>query len=369
MSTERLTVAQALVRFLAVQQVERDGRAPPLLRRLPRHFRARQRRRARPGAAAAPRPAPVPPGPQRAGDGPPRLRLRAPANRLRAFACTSSVGPAATNMVTGAALATINRLPVLLLPGDTFAGRAPHPVLQQLEAPHDGTITVNDCFRPVTRYFDRITRPEQLVDAALAALRVLTDPAETGAVCLALPEDVQTEVVEVRPPSSPSAPGPLPAAARPGGAGSRGCAGPRGAPPAPRGRRRRGLRRGDRGAARVRRRDGHPGRRDPGGARRAPSAHPSRSARSARPAPRRRTPGGGGGPGDRRRYPLERLHDGVEVGVPDPGVRFVNVNVAALDAAKHARSRSRRTRGSRSTRCAPSWRAGGRVRTGQPARP
>jgi 3D-(3,5/4)-trihydroxycyclohexane-1,2-dione acylhydrolase (decyclizing) len=99
--------------------------------------------------------------------------------------------------VTGAALATINRLPVLLLPGDTFANRAPHPVLQQLEAPHDGTVSVNDCFRPVCRYFDRITRPEQLVDAALAAMRVLTDPAETGAVCLALPEDVQTEVVEV----------------------------------------------------------------------------------------------------------------------------------------------------------------------------
>ena len=115
-------------------------------------------------------------------------------NRLRTYACTSSIGPGATNMITGAALATINRLPVLLLPGDTFASRAPHPVLQQLEAPHDGTMSVNDCFRPVTRYFDRITRPEQLVDAALAAMRVLTDPAETGAVCLALPEDVQTEV-------------------------------------------------------------------------------------------------------------------------------------------------------------------------------
>jgi 3D-(3,5/4)-trihydroxycyclohexane-1,2-dione acylhydrolase (decyclizing) len=86
---------------------------------------------------------------------------------------------------------------VLLLPGDTFATRAPHPVLQQLEAPHDGTISVNDAFRPVCRFFDRIDRPEQLVDAALAAMRVLTDPAETGAVCLALPEDVQTEVVEI----------------------------------------------------------------------------------------------------------------------------------------------------------------------------
>src|SRR5918994_5230300 len=118
-------------------------------------------------------------------------------NRLSTLACTSSIGPGATNMVTAAALATINRLPVLLLPGDTFATRTPHPVLQQLEAPHDATMSVNDCFRPVCRFFDRIARPEQLVDSALAAMRVLTDPAETGAVCLALPEDVQVEVVEV----------------------------------------------------------------------------------------------------------------------------------------------------------------------------
>jgi 3D-(3,5/4)-trihydroxycyclohexane-1,2-dione acylhydrolase (decyclizing) len=118
-------------------------------------------------------------------------------NRLGAWACTSSVGPGATNMVTGAALATVNRLPVLLLPGDTFATRAPHPVLQQLEAPHDGSLSVNDALRSVSRYFDRIERPEQLVGAALSAMRVLTDPAETGAVTLALPEDVQTEVVEV----------------------------------------------------------------------------------------------------------------------------------------------------------------------------
>src|ERR671927_195320 len=118
-------------------------------------------------------------------------------NRLGAFACTTSIGPGATNMVTGAALATINRLPVLLLPGDTFATRGPHPVLQQLEAGHDGTMSVNDCFRPVSRYFDRIVRPEQLVPAALEAMRVLTDPAETGAVTLALPEDVQTEAVDV----------------------------------------------------------------------------------------------------------------------------------------------------------------------------
>src|ERR687897_699677 len=117
-------------------------------------------------------------------------------DRLQALACTTSIGPGATNMVTGAALATINRLPVLLLPGDVFASRGPDPVLQQLETPHDGTLSVNDCFRPVSRYFDRISRPEQVIGSALAAIRVLTDQAETGAVTLALPQDVQTEAYD-----------------------------------------------------------------------------------------------------------------------------------------------------------------------------
>ncbi len=117
-------------------------------------------------------------------------------NRLQTLACTTSIGPGATNMITGAALATINRLPVLLLPGDVFASRGPDPVLQQLEAPYDGTLSVNDCFRPVSRYFDRIVRPEQLIPAALAAMRVLTNQAETGAVTLALPQDVQTEAFD-----------------------------------------------------------------------------------------------------------------------------------------------------------------------------
>src|SRR5712692_10659939 len=117
-------------------------------------------------------------------------------NRLRTFACTSSIGPGATNMVTGAALATINRLPVLLLPGDIFASRLPDPVLQQIETPWRGDISVNDCFQPVSRYWDRIQRPEQLIPAALQAMRVLTNPAETGAVTLALPQDVQAEAFE-----------------------------------------------------------------------------------------------------------------------------------------------------------------------------
>jgi 3D-(3,5/4)-trihydroxycyclohexane-1,2-dione acylhydrolase (decyclizing) len=117
-------------------------------------------------------------------------------NRLQAWACTSSVGPGATNMVTGAALATVNRLPVLLLPGDTFANRIPHPVLQGLEHPSYGDLSVNDTFRPVSRYFDRIERPETLLTALPEAMRILTDPAETGAVTIALPEDVQTEAYD-----------------------------------------------------------------------------------------------------------------------------------------------------------------------------
>jgi 3D-(3,5/4)-trihydroxycyclohexane-1,2-dione acylhydrolase (decyclizing) len=112
-------------------------------------------------------------------------------DRLQTYAVSTSVGPGATNMVTGAALATINRLPVLLLPADTFADRSASPLLQELEQPQAGDVSVNDCFRPVSRYFDRVWRPEQLPSALLAAMRVLTDPAETGAVTLCLPQDVQ----------------------------------------------------------------------------------------------------------------------------------------------------------------------------------
>src|SRR5215831_13717207 len=117
-------------------------------------------------------------------------------NRLRCLVCTTSIGPGATNMVTGAAVATVNRLPVLLLPGDIFAGHGPDPVLQQLESHAAGDVSVNDCFRPVSRYFDRISRPEQVIPAALQAMRVLTSPAETGAVTLAFPQDVQAEAFD-----------------------------------------------------------------------------------------------------------------------------------------------------------------------------
>jgi 3D-(3,5/4)-trihydroxycyclohexane-1,2-dione acylhydrolase (decyclizing) len=117
-------------------------------------------------------------------------------NRLRTLVCTTSIGPGATNMLTGAALATVNRIPVLLLPGDIFARRNVAPVLQQLESPNSQNISVNDCFRPVSRYWDRIERPEQILTALPEALRVLTSPAETGAVTLGLPQDVQAEAHE-----------------------------------------------------------------------------------------------------------------------------------------------------------------------------
>lgn len=116
--------------------------------------------------------------------------------RKRACAVTSSIGPGATNMVTAAALAHVNRLPVLLIPGDVFANRGPDPVLQQIEDFNDGTMTVNDCFRPVSRYFDRITRPEQLLTALPRAFRTMTDPADCGPVTLAFCQDVQTEAYD-----------------------------------------------------------------------------------------------------------------------------------------------------------------------------
>jgi 3D-(3,5/4)-trihydroxycyclohexane-1,2-dione acylhydrolase (decyclizing) len=193
MGTVRLTTAQALVRFLANQYVERDGvdhrffagafgifghgNVAGVGQALQQHagqltyYQARNEQAMVHTASAY-------------------ARMK---NRLGAFACTTSIGPGATNMVTGAALATINRLPVLLLPGDVFASRTPDPVLQQLETPHDGTLSVNDCFRPVSKYWDRVDRPEQIIPAALQAMRVLTNQAETGAVTLALPQDVQAE--------------------------------------------------------------------------------------------------------------------------------------------------------------------------------
>lgn len=191
----RLTMAQALVRFLGVQISERDGRSQPFfhsvfgifghgnvagigqaldqLRVLP-YYQCRNEQAMVHTAAA----------------------FAKMSNRMRAMACTTSIGPGATNMVTGAAGATINRLPVLLLPGDIFANRAPAPVLQQLESSQSQDVSVNDCLRPVSRYWDRIYRPEQLLTALPEAMRVLTSPADTGAVTLALPQDTQTEAFD-----------------------------------------------------------------------------------------------------------------------------------------------------------------------------
>ena len=191
-ATKRLTMAQAVIVFLKNQYVERDGVEQPFfagcfgifghgniagigqaLQQMPefRYYQARNEQAMVHIATAY-------------------AKMK---NRLQAFACTSSIGPGATNMVTGGATATINRLPVLQLPGDIFARRNVAPVLQQLESGHTQDISVNDCYKPVSRYWDRSTRPEQLLTSLPEAMRILTSPAETGAVTLALPQDVQAE--------------------------------------------------------------------------------------------------------------------------------------------------------------------------------
>jgi 3D-(3,5/4)-trihydroxycyclohexane-1,2-dione acylhydrolase (decyclizing) len=191
-----MTVAQALVRFLAAQRVRRDGREHAFFAGVFGIFG--HGNVAGIGEALAHRPAPLPfylPRNEQAMVHTAAAFAKA-SNRLRTLACTSSIGPGATNMVTGAAAATINRLPVLLLPGDIFATRLPDPVLQQLEWPQSRDMSVNDCFKPVSRYWDRINRAEQLPSALMEAMRVLTSPADTGAVTLALPQDVQAEAAE-----------------------------------------------------------------------------------------------------------------------------------------------------------------------------
>ncbi|WP_433018248.1 3D-(3,5/4)-trihydroxycyclohexane-1,2-dione acylhydrolase (decyclizing) [Kribbella sp. CA-294648] len=198
--TVRLTVAQALVRFLGVQYSERDGQRQKLFagcfgifghgnvaglgqallqselddpEALPYILARNEQAMVHSAAAFA--------------------RTR---DRLQTYACTASIGPGSTNMITGAALATVNRLPVLLLPSDVFSTRVATPVLQELESTAAGDVSVNDAFRPVSKYFDRVWRPEQLPSALLNAMRVLTDPVETGAVTIALPQDVQAEAFD-----------------------------------------------------------------------------------------------------------------------------------------------------------------------------
>jgi 3D-(3,5/4)-trihydroxycyclohexane-1,2-dione acylhydrolase (decyclizing) len=192
----KLTVAQALVRFLSVQYSERDGREQRLVAGCFGIFGHGNVAGVGQALLESPEAMPFYHGRNEQGMVHAAVGYARQKNRLSTLACTSSIGPGATNMVTGAALATINRLPVLLLPGDTFATRASGTVLQELEDSRSYDVSVNDCFKPVSRYFDRINRPEQLAPALLAAMRVLTDPAETGAVTLALPQDVQAEAYD-----------------------------------------------------------------------------------------------------------------------------------------------------------------------------
>src|SRR5438045_4891311 len=196
MSTIRLTMAQALVRFLAAQGTVVDGREVPLFagvwaifghgnvagvgEALYRHRAALPTYRAHNEQAMAHA----------------AIAYAKAKFRRRMMACTTSIGPGATNLITAAATAHVNRLPVLFLPGDVFVSRAPDPVLQQVEDFHDGGISANDCFKPVSRYFDRIVTPSQLLTALPRAIAVPTDPGQCGPVTLALPQDVQAEAYD-----------------------------------------------------------------------------------------------------------------------------------------------------------------------------
>ncbi|HLV03884.1 3D-(3,5/4)-trihydroxycyclohexane-1,2-dione acylhydrolase (decyclizing) [uncultured Georgenia sp.] len=198
--TVRLTVGQALVRFLSAQHTERDGVERPLFAGvlgILGHGNVAGVGQALLESVLEPEPGTRPLRFYQARNEQNMVHTAVgyarTTNRLQTFACTASIGPGSTNMLTGAALATIDRIPVLLLPADLFATRRVDPVLQQLENEQTLDTSVNDAFRPVSRFFDRIHRPEQLPASLLAAMRVLTDPAETGAVTLCLPQDVQAE--------------------------------------------------------------------------------------------------------------------------------------------------------------------------------
>jgi 3D-(3,5/4)-trihydroxycyclohexane-1,2-dione acylhydrolase (decyclizing) len=196
MSTIRLTMAQAIVKFIASLEVEIDGRVVPLFGGVFAIFGHGNVAGLGEALAAARDVLPTYRAHNEQAMAHAATAFSKAMNRRRMMACTSSIGPGATNMVTAAAVAHVNRLPILLLPGDVFANRRPDPVLQQIEVVGDPTSTANDCFRPVSRYFDRINRPEQLITALPEALRVLTDPAECGPVTLCLPQDVQVEAAD-----------------------------------------------------------------------------------------------------------------------------------------------------------------------------
>ena len=335
MKTRRMTMAQALIQFLKKQYVERDGREHAFFAGMLGIFghgnvagigQALQQnpdfpyilvRNEQSGVHMA------------AG-------FAKASNRLRTFACTSSIGPGATNMITGAALATINRLPVLLLPGDIFARRNVAPVLQQLESPTTQDMGVNDCFKPVSRYWDRIYRPEQLITALPEAMRVLTSPSDCGAVTLALPQDVQTEAYDypeelfhkrvwlIRRGQ------PDQCLARP-----RGCGDSRQPRAADCGGRRRADERGIAGAERIRHQDWNSRGGDAGGqgiARLGPSAGSGRD--------RRHGHAGGESAGEAADLVIgigTRYSDFTSASMTafqNPAVRFVNINTAEFDAYK-----------------------------------
>ena len=196
MKTVRLTMAQALVRFLENQYIAYDDAEHPFVEgviMLPGHGNVvglgqalrQETRRLK-----------VWQGKNEQGMAHTAIAFAKQMKRKKIIAVTSSVGPGAANMVTAAATATANNIPVLILPGDVYACRQPDPVLQQIEQTYDLSLSTNDAFRPVCRYWDRIVRPEQLMSALLSAFRVLTDPANTGAVCLAIPQDVEGEAYD-----------------------------------------------------------------------------------------------------------------------------------------------------------------------------
>jgi 3D-(3,5/4)-trihydroxycyclohexane-1,2-dione acylhydrolase (decyclizing) len=193
MTTLRLTMAQALVRYLAAQRIEFDGRIEPVFAGVWAIFGHGNVAALGEALWQARDVLPTFRGQNEQAMAHAAIAFARASRRLRMMACTSSIGPGATNMVTAAAVAHVNRLPVLLLPGDVFANRRPDPVLQQVEDFCDGTVSANDCLRPVSRYFDRIARPEQILAALPRAMSILTDPAACGPVTLALCQDAQAE--------------------------------------------------------------------------------------------------------------------------------------------------------------------------------
>ena len=196
MKTVRLTAAQAMARFLAAQKVEIDGRKQRLFEGVFAIFGHGNVAGLGEALYAERDALPTYRAHNEQAMAHAAIAFAKASRRKRMMACTTSIGPGATNMVTAAAVAHVNRLPVLLIPGDVFANRKPDPVLQQVEDFGDGAVSANDCFRPVSRYFDRIVRPEQIVPALNRAMVVLTDPAECGPVTLAFCQDVQTEAYD-----------------------------------------------------------------------------------------------------------------------------------------------------------------------------